>query len=974
MIRFKRSSIFKWTTRILGASCVSLMLSACGGGGSQTAGLPGVIDGTGDRVKGITAIGKPLANINVELRTKDGKTAQAISNAKGEFEFGNVKGTGPYLLRVQNNGTYLYSIAHDPDSSSSNVIEVNIHQYTDLIIRNWFKSKGLDVDAVFTGQSTTLPTNLETNNIRQSVEGVLSKLFPELNVPANFDVMNTRFEANSTAFDKVLDVTQISYADNQVTLTWTDPSNNTQVVVINNYNLGSLFDTQSNKAPTAPTDIRAFFNTTSTLFVWKPATDDKGVAGYEVYVDGQSVGTTPYPYFEYSQAVSTGQKVSVKAIDSDGLSTTSTEQMLSNSGSTDNTPPPTPTAVMLVQQGKSIKVSWSQSGVADVKGFNVKRTLGANGAEQVNQKATATEYLDAHNLQSGTQYCYKVNAFDGAGNQSTSAQKCITYTTTDVSSCATPIVINQNITTDTVLDGCYNVNTDLKVRSNLTIKAGSTLRFARGKGLSVESSGSLNAQGQAGRIITFTAQDKTPGYWDGINIHGSVSSKNKLDYTVVEYAGNPSSFEEANVYVWKDSKLSITNSIIKHSELRGIRLANGAIISQFANNTITSNGTYPVSMYANDSDILDGQSNYSGNKIDKLSLAGSFSSDVSFPKFNVPIYLNSSSIGVNGKLTIGAGNVLEFVKNGQLNLPSSGQIVAAGNANEKITFQGKENQDGYWTGIQLTNGSSANNELTHVVVKNAGSGDGNGLGAVSLFGSGNRLKLHHSRITGSRVYGLDVNNRSVLDMSNVVLDQNANGPVRIASDVVHMLDKSSQYTNNNGKDYIAVVNKNLNFTSPVLKKLNVDYHFISTNGVYKINSGTHFTIEPGVTIKMAEGARIDVNSGSSLEAKGTPTNPITITGQESIKGYWAGIQFKSSSVKNALDHVHLSYGGKESGNAAGLVGLFGQDVTVDITNSKFEHSKTYGINNYDATGGKRSGNTFDQIEKCDTTVSNNSCQ
>lgn len=215
--------------------------------------------------------------------------------------------------------------------------------------------------------------------------------------------------------------------------------------------------------------------------MWKPASDDKGIAGYEVYIDGQKVGSTPYPYFEYAQVISTGQKVSVKAIDSDGLSATSAEQSVTHSGLGDATPPPTPTALMLTQQGKAINLSWSQSGIAHVKGFTIKRSLGSNGAEQVNQKATAKEYLDTHNLQSGAQYFYKVDTFDGAGNTSISTQKCITYITTSVSSCANPTAINKSITTDTMLDGCYNVNTDLNVSVNLTVKAGSTLRFAQGQ-------------------------------------------------------------------------------------------------------------------------------------------------------------------------------------------------------------------------------------------------------------------------------------------------------------------------------------------------------------------------------------------------------------------------------------------------------------------------------------------------------------
>jgi chitodextrinase len=54
----------------------------------------------------------------------------------------------------------------------------------------------------------------------------------------------------------------------------------------------------ANQPPTAPTGLRVFSTTSSSVLIyWNSSTDDNKVAGYRVFRNGSAVGTMPYPFF-----------------------------------------------------------------------------------------------------------------------------------------------------------------------------------------------------------------------------------------------------------------------------------------------------------------------------------------------------------------------------------------------------------------------------------------------------------------------------------------------------------------------------------------------------------------------------------------------------------------------------------------------------------------------------------------------------
>lgn len=69
------------------------------------------------------------------------------------------------------------------------------------------------------------------------------------------------------------------------------------------------------------------------------------------------------------------------------------------------------------------------------------------------------------------------------------------------------------------------------------------------------------------------------------------------------------------------------------------------------------------------------------------------------------------------------------------------------------------------------------------------------------------------------------------------------------------------------------------------------------------------TLEPGTTLVFHEGVGIEANGGR-LNAEGTESSPIVLTGLEEISGYWDGVWiYDSTSNDNVLDQVTIEYGG-----------------------------------------------------------------
>ncbi|MEM8890234.1 MAG: hypothetical protein AAGD28_19825, partial [Bacteroidota bacterium] len=71
-------------------------------------------------------------------------------------------------------------------------------------------------------------------------------------------------------------------------------------------------------------------------------------------------------------------------------------------------------------------------------------------------------------------------------------------------------------------------------------------------------------------------------------------------------------------------------------------------------------------------------------------------------------------------------------------------------------------------------------------------------------------------------------------------------------------------------------------------------------------------VEPGVSILMKNGARIDVQTNGSFYSVGTESDKITIKGEKLLTpGQWKYIRFRSDDVDNRLAYTNISGGGSD---------------------------------------------------------------
>src|SRR3990167_3235018 len=171
-----------------------------------------------------------------------------------------------------------------------------------------------------------------------------------------------------------------------------------------------------------------------------------------------------------------------------------------------------------------------------------------------------------------------------------------------------------NITSDQTwyaADNPHIVTTGIHVYNSatLTIEKGCEVNFDAYAALYIGyySAATLNATGTNDKPITFTSNTGTPAPadWQGIVFFNStVDGSTIMDYCTVEYGGYDS--YNSNIHC-NNASPTIQNCTIQHSDEYGIYCDNYSAPT-LTNNTISNNGSYPITEFC---DMLD--SNVTGN-------------------------------------------------------------------------------------------------------------------------------------------------------------------------------------------------------------------------------------------------------------------------------------------------------------------------------------------------------------------------
>src|SRR5688500_17560612 len=108
------------------------------------------------------------------------------------------------------------------------------------------------------------------------------------------------------------------------------------------------------------------------------------------------------------------------------------------------------------------------------------------------------------------------------------------------------------------------------------------------------------------------------------------------------------------------------------------------------------------------------------------------------------------------------------------------------------------------------------------------------------------------------------------------------------------------------------------------------------------------TIEPGATVRFANGAGIEVGGAAvgSLKAAGTVAAPITMVSDAAspTKGAWIGLRFMGNSGPSELRNLTMSHCGAGSGNEDACLFLEGASTRPVVERVTIQNSGAYGVN------------------------------
>jgi len=122
------------------------------------------------------------------------------------------------------------------------------------------------------------------------------------------------------------------------------------------------------------------------------------------------------------------------------------------------------------------------------------------------------------------------------------------------------------------------------------------------------------------------------------------------------------------------------------------------------------------------------------------------------------------------------------------------------------------------------------------------------------------------------------------------------------------------------------------------------------DGCYKVTisgltvtNNALLTINPGSTLLFAEDAGFTIESDGALKAMGTEEKSILFSGEEKVAGYWHGLRFRASDdSRNEITHTTIEYAGGYHASLY-LIGNYGDDNRLKLSNVIFKHSSTYGF-------------------------------
>lgn len=300
----------------------------------------------------------------------------------------------------------------------------------------------------------------------------------------------------------------------------------------------------------------------------------------------------------------------------------------------------------------------------------------------------------------------------------------------------------------------YIITDELDIDGNLTIAPGTNFRFDANGWIEIGyfSITSFVADGgSAATPITFTSNAATPnaGAWRGLVIHENTQTNSKMNFCVIDYAGQAPTNMGA-LLMSGTASITFTNNILRNSAGYGINLGGDAGFEAFNNNTITNCANHLISISHENLPDLGTPNTLTAAAGKGIEIWGDvrYTSPVTWKKQTADFYVKNGEADIDGTLTIEAGCKFLFVNDSYywFGYYDNTKITAVGTAENKITFTSAASDPvaGTWKGLYFDDYVQTNSSLDHCVFRYTGMQAKPALYVSTLFNISNTSILDHA--------------------------------------------------------------------------------------------------------------------------------------------------------------------------------------------------------------------------------------
>lgn len=169
---------------------------------------------------GTAATGAAITNCPIKVRDRNGITHDTVTDGNGKYSVDVSGMTPPFILKVtsQDGSKWLYGLATATGTA-------NIHQFTDLMTKNFYKANASDIDTVFDNSGAIqVPTSNDIHNLEMAIRKLIGDQLDKNGLDSSrFNLITSDFDANGANFDRVLDIIKPSYNSGTVAIIPYDP-------------------------------------------------------------------------------------------------------------------------------------------------------------------------------------------------------------------------------------------------------------------------------------------------------------------------------------------------------------------------------------------------------------------------------------------------------------------------------------------------------------------------------------------------------------------------------------------------------------------------------------------------------------------------------------------------------------------------------------------------------------------------------